>query len=135
MASCARRERSTGFVTSRGVRLWFTTHANGLMSALAEPHDVRGAGKTDGVAGVITACYHDNMVRTQISVDEVLYRRAKLVARRRGISLAELCRRSLEETVSREPSDKPWMAYAGILDGSPTDSESVDDVVYGREAP
>jgi len=75
------------------------------------------------------------MVRTQISVDEVLYRRAKLVARRRGISLAELCRRSLEETVSREPSDKPWMAYAGILDGSPTDSESVDDVVYGREAP
>jgi hypothetical protein len=75
------------------------------------------------------------MVRTQISVDEVLYRRAKLVARRRGISLAELCRRSLEETIAKEPSDKPWMAYSGIVEGSPDDSESVDDVVYGREAP
>jgi hypothetical protein len=79
--------------------------------------------------------YDDNMVRTQISVDEALYRRAKLVARRRGISLAELCRRSLEETVAREPSEKPWMAYAGSVEGSPDDSESVDDVVYGREAP
>ena len=39
------------------------------------------------------------MVRTQISVDEQLYRRAKILARRKGISLAELCRRSLEETL------------------------------------
>jgi hypothetical protein len=75
------------------------------------------------------------MVRTQISVDEQLYRRAKIIARRRGISLAELCRRSLEEVVSREPSDKPWMAFAGIFEGAESDSESVDDVVYGREAP
>ena len=75
------------------------------------------------------------MICTQISVDEVLYRRAKLVARRRGISLAELCRRSLEETIAKEPSDKPWMAYAGIVEGSPDDSVSIDDVVYGREAP
>jgi hypothetical protein len=75
------------------------------------------------------------MIRTQISVDEALYRRAKLVARRRGISLAELCRRSLEETIAREPSDKPWMAYAGVVEGSPDDSESIDEVVYGRESP
>ena len=75
------------------------------------------------------------MIRTQISVDEALYRRAKLVARRRGISLAELCRRSLAEAVAAEPSDKPWMAYSGIVDGSPGDSASVDAVVYGREAP
>lgn len=75
------------------------------------------------------------MVRTQISVDEELYRRAKALARRQGISLAELCRRGLEEVVAREPSDKPWMAFAGIFSGSESDSESVDDVVYGREAP
>lgn len=75
------------------------------------------------------------MVRTQISVDEQLYRRAKTLARRKGISLAELCRRSLEEMVAKEPSDKPWMAYAGIFEGCDSDSESVDDVVYGREAP
>jgi hypothetical protein len=79
--------------------------------------------------------YHDNMVRTQISVDEELYRRAKAVARRKGISLAELCRRSLEEIVAKEPTDKPWMGFAGIFEGDESDSESVDAVVYGREAP
>jgi hypothetical protein len=79
--------------------------------------------------------YHGNMIRTQISVDEELYRRAKLVARRNGISLAELCRRSLEAVVAKEPSRKPWMAFAGIVEGTPSDSESVDDVLYGREAP
>lgn len=75
------------------------------------------------------------MIRTQISVDEHLYIRAKQVARRQGISLAELCRRSLEETVSGEPSTKPWMAYAGIHEGSAGDSESVDQVLYDREVP
>lgn len=80
-------------------------------------------------------CYHDIMVRTQISVDEDLYRRAKVLAKRKGISLAELCRRSLEEIVAKEPSDKPWMAFAGVFEGEETDSSSVDDVVYGRETP
>ena len=75
------------------------------------------------------------MIRTQISVDETLYRRAKLVASRRGISLAELCRRSLEETIAKEPTDKPWMAFAGILEGARDDSVSVDAIVYGRESP
>jgi hypothetical protein len=75
------------------------------------------------------------MIRTQISVDANLYARAKKIARRQGISLAELCRRSLEQAVAREPSDKPWMAYAGIVQGQPGDSGSVDEVVYGRDRP
>ena len=75
------------------------------------------------------------MIRTQISVDDELYRRAKVVARRNGISLAELCRRSLQAVVAKEPSDKPWMAFAGIVEVTLSDSDSVDDVVYGREAP
>ncbi len=75
------------------------------------------------------------MIRTQISVDEHLYARAKQIARRKGISLAELCRRSLEELVAREPSKKPWMAFAGIHEGNEDDSESVDRVVYDRESP
>ena len=79
--------------------------------------------------------YSDNMIRTQISVDADLYARAKKIARRQGISLAELCRRSLEQAVAREPSDKPWMAYAGIVQGQPGDSSSVDEVVYGRDRP
>lgn len=77
----------------------------------------------------------DNMLRTQISVDRALYERAKSMARRQGISLAELCRRSLRETVSRELGDQPWMAYAGILDGEPDESGTVDEVVYGRSVP
>jgi len=75
------------------------------------------------------------MIRTQISVDESLYRRAKEFARRRRISLAELCRRSLEEAVAREPDDKPWMSFAGIFEGRPNDSTTVDEVVYDREKP
>lgn len=75
------------------------------------------------------------MIRTQISFDEHLYLRAKQIARRQGISLAELCRRSLEQVVAREPSDKPWMAYAGIHEGAEDGSESIDEVVYGRETP
>ena len=73
------------------------------------------------------------MIRTQISLDQELYSRAKSMARRQGISLAELCRRSLRETVSREPVDRPWMAYAGLLDGEPDDSESVDAVATANE--
>ena len=84
---------------------------------------------------VIMLSYDDNMIRTQISVDEELYRRAKQVARRKGISLAELCRRSLAEAVAREPDAQPWMSFAGILDGEESDSSSIDAVVYGRETP
>ena len=57
------------------------------------------------------------MIRTQISVDEEMYARAKDAARRQGISLAELCRRSLAQTLSRESASHPWMAYVGILRG------------------
>ena len=77
----------------------------------------------------------DNMIRTQISFDAKLYARAKIVARRRGISLAELCRQSLENTLVAETPDQPWMKFAGIIDGQPDDSASVDDVVYGRDRP
>jgi len=75
------------------------------------------------------------MIRTQISVDEAVYEHAKAVAKRRGISLAELVRRGLEETLAREPEDWPWMAYAGAIDGDLQDSSTVDDAVYGRNAP
>jgi hypothetical protein len=75
------------------------------------------------------------MVRTQISVDAALYAKAKEFARRQGISLAELCRRSLEKAVVGLPNDKPWMKFAGVVDGRPQDSSSVDEIVYGRDRP
>ena len=87
------------------------------------------------VAHVITTVYHDNMIRTQISFDKTLYERAKRLARRQRISLAELCRRGVLEALSKERSDRAWMAFAGLYDGHPDDSASVDEVLYGREAP
>lgn len=76
-----------------------------------------------------------SMIRTHISVDQDLYERAKNLAKHQGISLAELCRRSLAELVDRQSSDKPWMAYAGSVDGDADDSSTVDQVVYDREVP
>lgn len=75
------------------------------------------------------------MIRTQISVDAETYERAKAAARRQGISLAELVRRGLDEVLSREDPVRPWMSFAGALEGEVDDSESVDVVVYGRAEP
>ena len=75
------------------------------------------------------------MIRTQISVDAELYERAKQAARREGISFAELCRRSLANTLARKPRSKPWMEYVGMFDGGPDDSTTVDEVLYGRTSP
>jgi len=73
------------------------------------------------------------MIRTQISFDEALYERAKRAAKRRGVSLAELCRSSVAEVVGRDDTGRAWMNYMGVVDGDADDSSSVDDVVYGRE--
>lgn len=76
------------------------------------------------------------MVRTQISFDAELYKCAKEVAKQRGISLAELCRMGLREVLGRETSQAPWMKYVGMFtsDDDRT-SETIDEVVYGRERP
>ena len=76
------------------------------------------------------------MVRTQISVDEEIYDQAKREAKRRGISFAELVRRSLAQTLPRRDEERPWMRFAGSVEsGDPSASSTVDEVVYGREKP
>lgn len=75
------------------------------------------------------------MIRTQISFDEMLYEHAKRAARRQGISLAELCRRSVADAIARSDAEEPWMPYIGSIDGEREDSSRVDAVVYGRDAP
>ncbi|OFV96496.1 MAG: hypothetical protein A3H28_06165 [Acidobacteria bacterium RIFCSPLOWO2_02_FULL_61_28] len=58
-------------------------------------------------------------------------RKYKREARRLGISLAELLRRSLRTILPADDS-KPWMRYAGMIEtGDPCASQKVDDVVYG----
>lgn len=77
-------------------------------------------------------------MRTQISLDEDMYKAAQDQARLLGISFAELCRRALGLVLKRETETEsmPWMRFAGSIDtGDPDSSLSVDEVVYGRERP
>lgn len=71
------------------------------------------------------------MIRTQISLERRDYALAKREAKRLGISLAELFRRSLRRSLPVD-GDKPWMRYAGIVtSGDPRSSEGIDEIVYG----
>ena len=73
------------------------------------------------------------MIRTQISLSESDYEAAKREARRLGISLAELFRRSLRAVIPADAS-KPWMAYAGFVEsGDPDSGRRIDEVVYGHK--
>lgn len=73
------------------------------------------------------------MVRTQISLAEDEYEAAKHEAQRLGVSLAELLRRSLRQSLAVDES-RPWMRYAGMVEsGDHRSSERIDDVVYGQK--
>ncbi len=73
------------------------------------------------------------MIRTQVSLSEAEYSAAKREARRLGISLAELLRRSLRGVLPVDES-KPWMRFAGMVEsGDQHSSQHVDDIVYGRK--
>lgn len=73
------------------------------------------------------------MIRTQISLSPEEYEAAKQEARRLGISLAELLRRSLRTVLPFDES-RPWMRYAGMVEsGDPDSSRNVDEVIYGQE--
>ncbi len=72
------------------------------------------------------------MIRTQISLSDDEYRAAKEEARRLGIPLAELLRRSLRGLLPVD-SSKPWMRYAGMVEsGDRGASRHIDEVVYGH---
>ncbi len=77
--------------------------------------------------------YDDNMIRTQVSLDEVEYDLAKQQAAALGISVAEFVRRAIRELLPI-PDEGPWMKYAGfVATGDPKSSQSIDDIVYGSK--
>lgn len=74
------------------------------------------------------------MIRTQISLTQNEYQAAKREARRLGISMAELLRRSLRTLIPGD-SSKPWMRYAGMVEsGDSESSRHIDEIVYGHKA-
>jgi hypothetical protein len=73
------------------------------------------------------------MVRTQISLSQEEYDAAKREARRLGISLAALLRRSVLAALPVKDT-QPWMRYAGMVEsGDSKSSGSIDYVVYGQK--
>lgn len=73
------------------------------------------------------------MIRTQISLSELEYEKAKEAAKKEGISLAEFFRRSLR-TILPVEKNKPWMRYAGFIEsGNPQSSQRIDEVIYGQK--
>jgi len=73
------------------------------------------------------------MIRIQTSLSEKEYDAAKREAKRLGISLSELLRRSLRTLLPADES-RPWMRYAGMIEtGDPQASQKIDDIVYGQK--
>jgi hypothetical protein len=77
--------------------------------------------------------WSDNMLRTQVSLDEQDYNLVKKEAAALGIPVAEFVRRAIRNALP--PSGQPpWMRYAGLVEsGNPQSSQSVDDIVYGNK--
>lgn len=75
----------------------------------------------------------DNMIRTQISLDEREYSLVKKEAATLGISVAELVRRAVRQALPVN-DEAPWMRFAGFVEtGDPQSSESIDEIVYGAK--
>jgi hypothetical protein len=75
----------------------------------------------------------DNMIRTQISLEQDEYELAKMEAAAQGISIAEFIRRAVRETLPL-PGEPAWMKYAGfVTSGNPDSSRTIDEIVYGTK--
>jgi hypothetical protein len=73
------------------------------------------------------------MIRTQISLSALEYNLVKKEAKRSGLSIAELLRRSLRTMLPVNPK-KPWMQFAGLVSsGNPNSSTEIDDIIYGHK--
>jgi hypothetical protein len=76
----------------------------------------------------------DNMIRTQISLDEQEYAAAKAEAHSLGVSVAEFVRRAIRETLPPRRGAL-WMKFAGFVEtGDSHSSRSVDEIAYGQKA-
>lgn len=85
------------------------------------------------LASDVIVRYSVIMIRTQVSLRQDEYDAAKHEAKRQGISLAELLRRSLRGLLPAE-GRPAWMRYAGAVEsGDAESSRRIDEVVYGQK--
>lgn len=75
----------------------------------------------------------DNMIRTQVSLDEDEYAIAKSEAQSLGISVAEFVRRAVRQALPPRGTG-PWMKFAGFVEtGNARSSQTIDEIVYGQK--
>ena len=71
------------------------------------------------------------MIRTQLSLPAAEYELLKQHSRSLGMSVAELIRRAVRDTLPHQEGSA-WMHFAGLVEsGNSNSSQSVDEVVYG----
>ncbi len=82
---------------------------------------------------VIIKIHGDNMIRTQVSLPADEYELVKQQARALGISIAEVIRRAVRDTLP--PSEGgSWMRFAGFVQsGDSKSSQSIDEIIYGAK--
>jgi len=75
----------------------------------------------------------DDMIRTQISLEQNDYALVKREAKAAGVSVAEYVRRAIRQALPAR-SGAPWMRYAGLVEsGNGQSSQTIDDIVYGSK--
>lgn len=75
------------------------------------------------------------MIRTQIQLSEEQARRVKAMARREGVSMAEMIRRALDRLLGEEePARARHWADAGALVGAFSDREGEERVAARHDA-
>ena len=73
------------------------------------------------------------MIRTQISLDKREYLAAKKEAASLGISVSELVRRAVRQSIP-PPGNAPWMRFASLVEsGDSRSSQRIDEIVYGSK--
>jgi hypothetical protein len=70
------------------------------------------------------------MRRIQVLLEADLDDRLEREAAARGLSKSGLVRACVREALGGEPFDNGLLAMAGLGEGGPTDSVSIDEVVY-----
>jgi Arc/MetJ family transcription regulator len=80
----------------------------------------------------ISVMYNVHMKRLQIYIDEDVDAALAVRARRLGTSKAALIRQYVSERMGgRDHSADPMERLIGFVEGTPDESASIDDVVYG----
>ncbi|MGH9609541.1 MAG: CopG family transcriptional regulator, partial [Bryobacteraceae bacterium] len=70
---------------------------------------------------------------TQVSLGAAEYELVKRESRALGISIAEVIRRAVRDTLPPERGGA-WMRFAGLVEsGDPKSSLSIDEIVYGSK--